>query len=747
MANKKVSEMAVATQVNNSDLVMIVQDGENKSVPSLKFKSEKTIISKDSLPIGSVIEWYSDEIPDNWLICDGSAVSRSLYNDLYKVLGTRYGAGNGSSTFNLPDLKDRIPIGKNTSNNNFNVLGKTGGEEQHQMTIYELPKHRHAINTANGQGDMEWGYQFLYDNSTAAYNGMMQYIGESQPFNILQPYIVCHYIIKAINPDPVQTADEIKVIDDSLPIGCTVEWHSDIEPEDWLICNGQTVDRNEYAELFEVLGTRYGNGDGTTTFALPDLRGRVPVGKNGLDSDFDILGKTLGEKTHKLAAEEMPIHRHRGIYNEDSWSIIVNQKTSGNTVGYATPEGPVRGKDIVMSTEIAGGDQSHNNIQPSLIVNFIIKAKKKTKIGAKVINDLTNTSETDALSAKQGKILNDKINELIESSQAALDSFPIGAIVEYGSGIVPEGFMLCNGAAVSRTEYAILFDRLGTVFGAGDGSTTFNLPDLRGKVPVGLDIADDIFNELGREYGEKKHTMTVKELVTHTHKDGARSDRLFGTNDGGNYSCSIMMDSNNCTRTPASCGSSQPFNVVQPSLVLNYIIKVKQIHITPSTVVNNLASDSAADSLSANQGRILNEKIEALSVGEGSQRHIVTMYTQTVNVQAESDTKINASSRYVKVGSKLSVSNGNVKIGAGVSKVLVSAHVLLDEAQVHHHFLYVYCNDNLWHRLDSYGRYDSIDMAPSLLPVSEGDEIGLVVRAGSTTTVYESSYLTVEVIE
>lgn len=547
MANKKVSEMAAATQVNDSDLVMIVQDGENKSAPSLKFKSEKTIISKDSLPIGSVIEWYSDEIPDNWLICDGSAVSRSLYNDLYKVLGTRYGAGNGSSTFNLPDLKDRIPIGKNTSNNNFNVLGKTGGEEQHQMTIYELPKHNHAINTANRQGDMEWGYQFLYDNSTAAYNGMMQYIGESQPFNILQPYIVCHYIIKAINPDPVQTADEIKVIDDSLPIGCTVEWHSDIEPEDWLICNGQTVDRNEYAELFEVLGTRYGNGDGTTTFALPDLRGRVPVGKNGLDSDFDILGKTLGEKTHKLAAEEMPIHRHRGIYNEDSWSIIVNQKTSGDTVGYAIPEGPVRGKDIVMSTEIAGGDQSHNNIQPSLIVNFIIKAKKKTKIGAKVINDLTNTSETDALSA--------------------------------------------------------------------------------------------------------------------------------------------------------------------------------------------------------NQGRILNEKIEALSVGEGSQRHIVTMYTQTVNVQAESDTKINASSRYVKVGSKLSVSNGNVKIGAGVSKVLVSAHILLDEAQVHHHFLYVYYNDNLWHRLDSYGRYDSIDMAPSLLPVSEGDEIGLVVRAGSTTTVYESSYLTVEVIE
>lgn len=79
--------------------------------------------------------------PSGFLMCDGSAVSRSTYSDLFDTIGTTYGPGDGTSTFNIPNLTGRIPIG--ISGNV--VLGDTGGEEMHTVTIAELPSHRHTI--------------------------------------------------------------------------------------------------------------------------------------------------------------------------------------------------------------------------------------------------------------------------------------------------------------------------------------------------------------------------------------------------------------------------------------------------------------------------------------------------------------------------------------------------------------------------------------------------------------------------
>lgn len=80
------------------------------------------------------------------------------------------------------------------------------------------------------------------------------------------------------------------------------------------------------------------------------------------------------------------------------------------------------------------------------------------------------------------------------------------------------GFLICNGDEVSRTTYANLFSVIGETYGAGDESTTFNLPDLRGKVAVpATAINDDPFEEAGMEGGETEHTLTVGELPSHTH--------------------------------------------------------------------------------------------------------------------------------------------------------------------------------------------------------------------------------------
>jgi microcystin-dependent protein len=79
--------------------------------------------------------------PPGWLVCDGSAVSRTTYDALFAVIGTAYGAGDGSTTFNLPDFRDRFPVGSGYSY----AAGATGGEAAHQLTAAEMPSHRHSM--------------------------------------------------------------------------------------------------------------------------------------------------------------------------------------------------------------------------------------------------------------------------------------------------------------------------------------------------------------------------------------------------------------------------------------------------------------------------------------------------------------------------------------------------------------------------------------------------------------------------
>ena len=94
---------------------------------------------------------------------------------------------------------------------------------------------------------------------------------------------------------------------------------------------------------------------------------------------------------------------------------------------------------------------------------------------------------------------------------------PVGSITLFGGASAPDGWLLCDGSEISRTTYADLFDIIGTTYGIGDGSTTFNLPNLRGNIPVGLNIADASFDTLGKIGGSKDYALTVNDLPAHTH--------------------------------------------------------------------------------------------------------------------------------------------------------------------------------------------------------------------------------------
>jgi len=166
---------------------------------------------------------------------------------------------------------------------------------------------------------------------------------------------------------------------------------------------------------------------------------------------------------------------------------------------------------------------------------------------------------------------------------------PPGAITLYAGTVAPTGWLLCDGRAVSRTDYPALFAAIGTAYGAGDGTSTFNLPNLQGRVPVGMSNEPE-FNFLGQWGGEKKHTLTIGEMPSHNHgvndpghKHAVRAVTIFyyGGTAGARTAVTTGDASNNPGDTDGSLtgisiqnqGQGIPFNVVQPYVVVNYLVK------------------------------------------------------------------------------------------------------------------------------------------------------------------------------
>jgi len=157
----------------------------------------------------------------------------------------------------------------------------------------------------------------------------------------------------------------------SCPVGMISAYGGSSAPAGWLLCDGttglSTTTNPEYTKLFAIIGTTYG-GAGATDFDVPDLRGRVPI---GLDASFvnvttptaGSLGETAaGEEDHTLTGSESPAHTHDTI------------GTSVHSVGTTRPSFSVGGSDDSdYPTDSFGGGNAHNNMQPYLTVNYIIK--------------------------------------------------------------------------------------------------------------------------------------------------------------------------------------------------------------------------------------------------------------------------------------------------------------------------------------------------------------------------------------
>lgn len=159
-----------------------------------------------------------------------------------------------------------------------------------------------------------------------------------------------------------------------VPAGTIMPFAGGTVPYGWLLCDGQTYQEASYPELFAVLAiSAWGNASDDTEFTVPNFGGRIPVGAMEKNDDNDdiapfYLGVRRGKETHKLGIKEMPRHDHnyKDEYKTDKATVIGAGNNDPNAVRNNLDE---RTRD----TESKGGDQHHNNIQPSAVVRYIIK--------------------------------------------------------------------------------------------------------------------------------------------------------------------------------------------------------------------------------------------------------------------------------------------------------------------------------------------------------------------------------------
>jgi microcystin-dependent protein len=262
------------------------------------------VFGQPSVPPGVLAPFAGSAAPSGWLLCDGTAVSRTTYNNLFAVIASVYGAGDGTTTFNVPDLRGRVPVGKNTAT--FGSLAATGGEETHVITAPEMPSHTHVFT---GTALATHTHSFVLDPLPT----------HNHTFTGTQMGTHAHTFTGTVLPDHVHSM---------APGTPDVMWDTNF--------------------------TRSGTGIGVVSLNGQPQRGSGFV--FDVDSDVQVPNLTPAGTVNPITAGT-PAGTLNAV-SAGTPSMTFNAASAG------TPAG---------TNANTGGGGAHNNLQPYIVTNYIIK--------------------------------------------------------------------------------------------------------------------------------------------------------------------------------------------------------------------------------------------------------------------------------------------------------------------------------------------------------------------------------------
>lgn len=159
-------------------------------------------IASTNLRIGEMRAFSGSTPPAGWKLCDGTPINRVLYSNLFSIIGTTYGGGDGETTFALPDTKGRTIVSPGESSatgHTAHTLGQMDGEEKHVVLLAELASHNHAYNghgrqdNASGRGCQPLSAYYYPNDGWSGQWSKGQ--GSNSQHNTMQPFATCNYII------------------------------------------------------------------------------------------------------------------------------------------------------------------------------------------------------------------------------------------------------------------------------------------------------------------------------------------------------------------------------------------------------------------------------------------------------------------------------------------------------------------------------------------------------------------------
>lgn len=265
-----------------------------------------TVGSNPPAFLGQVATFAGDFAPSGWMEAHGQTLLINEYPALFTLIGARFG-GDGITTFALPDLRGRVSVGAVTSAD----LGSMTGSDFTTLSAAQLPAHAHTLDGG----------------------GLSGATGAGMPMDNRQPSLALNYLIAMNGAFPLPGTGS--GFDSDVPtIGQITEFAGDFAPAGWAFAHGQLLQISEYETLFQLIGTTFG-GDGETTFALPDLRGRTLIGSGrSLVSGLEFqVGEYVGAGEVFITTANLPPHVHTAVVPEPATWVTLLAGLAG--VGFA----------------------------------------------------------------------------------------------------------------------------------------------------------------------------------------------------------------------------------------------------------------------------------------------------------------------------------------------------------------------------------------------------------------------------